>query len=339
MTQTLKNTIARIFTISAGRLRLCVDLVHRESEKSKALIFLDMVFCYLRYGTGYFDYFTFGFIFIGAKKRKTFMTMNQNLALVRRLNDPQYRALFDDKLRFNKLFAEDLGREWLDLGEADCAAFAGFLEGKPRVFAKPVDQFGGKGIERVDVETESDVKALYKRLTGAGMNCIEEEIVQHPDMNLLSDSSVNSVRITTLEKDGEIHVMYALVRMSDGTGYVDNISSGGMYCPLDENGVITADAFCDRTGEYCEKHPKTHTGFGGFRVPYFAEAVDLVKKAALRIPEIRYIGWDVAITETGPVLIEGNTIPGYDMCQNHRHIGSEGTGILPKFKAVLREEF
>ena len=32
--------------------------------------------------------------------------------------------------------------------------------------------------------------------------------------------------------------MYTLVRMGNGTKAVDNISSGGMYAPVDENGVI-----------------------------------------------------------------------------------------------------
>ena len=329
----------RIFSISAKRLRLCVNLVQRESGKAKALIFLDMVFCYLFYGAGYFDYLTFGFVFIKRTKRKTFMTMNQNLSLARRLNHPDFRGLFDDKLEFNKLFREFLGREWADLRETDCKAFAGFLSGKKRVFAKMVDQYGGKGIESIDAESETDLLALFERLKAAKMYCVEQEIVQHRDMDRLSDSSVNSVRITTLEKDGEIHIIYSLVRMSDGTSYVDNISSGGMYCPLNESGRTTAGAFCDRTGEYYTKHPKTGLEFEGFQVPYFDKAKALVKQAASLVSEIRYVGWDVAITESGPVLIEGNVIPGYDMCQNHHHLGPDKTGAAPWFKAVLGDEF
>ena len=62
--RTIKNTISRIFSISFRRFFSCIDVVHRESNRSKIYIFFDMLFCYIRYGTGYLDYLTFGFYFI-----------------------------------------------------------------------------------------------------------------------------------------------------------------------------------------------------------------------------------------------------------------------------------
>ncbi len=337
--QKIKNTFMRIRSISLGRLFLCVGLVKKESGKAGIRIFLDMVFCYLRYGIGYLDYLTFGFIYQDKAHRKTFMTMNQNLALVRRLNPVEMRDLFDNKLEFNKRFSKELGRGYLNLETANETEFRTFLNDKRVVFAKQVDQFGGKGIERIEIEREPDKGALFGQLKLNRQFDIEEEIVQHPDMNRLSDSSINSLRMTTIEKDGEVFLLYTLVRMSDGSSFVDNISSGGMYCPVGENGKITAAAFCDKTGEYYDVHPKSGTEFIGFEIPFYPEAEQLVKRSATRFPKIRYVGWDVAITKNGPVLIEGNVIPGYDMCQNYRHLGPDKVGILPKMKAILKEEF
>jgi len=334
-----KNTASRIFSISLKRLLLCVRLVRKESKKPGLFIFLDMLFCYLRYGTGYLDYLTFGFYKQDKAKRKTFMNMNQNLALVRKLNPSDFRGVLDNKLAFNHHFSALLKREYLDLNQAGLEAFENFLKEKTHVFVKQTDGFGGKGVERVDVPEQDGINSLYGYLKQKNFLVVEQEIIQHPEMDKLSDSSVNSIRITTLEKNDEIHIVYALVRMSDGVGFVDNISSGGMYCPVDSSGTITAPAFCDLTGEYYETHPKTHTVFVGFKIPFFLEATLMVEQAARMTPLTRYVGWDVAITRDGPALIEGNSIPGYDMCQNYRHLNTEKTGILPRFKDILKDEF
>lgn len=58
-------------------------------------------------------------------------------------------------------------------------------------------------------------------------------------------------------------------------------------------------------------------------------------RAAFVEPHMRYVGWDVAITPDGPVFVEGNNLPGYDMVQNSRH---RDEGVLPLFKAKLGDD-
>ena len=77
------------------------------------------------------------------------------------------------------------------------------------------------------------------------------------------------------------------------------------------------------------EHPITKFG-----VPMFQNAVELCLKAAQVKPGLAYIGWDVAITPNGPVLIEGNILPGYDMAQNSK-FHPDGKGLLPTVEAIL----
>ena len=51
--------------------------------------------------------------------------------------------------------------------------------------------------------------------------------------------------------------------------------------------------------------PGTDGSFVGFQLPYWADAKDLALRAAA-FPWARAIGWDIGISERGPVLIEGN---------------------------------
>ncbi|RKY07708.1 MAG: hypothetical protein DRP66_06140 [Planctomycetota bacterium] len=53
-------------------------------------------------------------------------------------------------------------------------------------------------------------------------------------------------------------------------------------------------------------HPQTDICFAGFQLPFWSEARALVRQAALKFAPVRTIGWDIALTPDGPVVLEGN---------------------------------
>ncbi|MBR1810654.1 MAG: hypothetical protein IJ766_03245 [Clostridia bacterium] len=331
----IQTFLRRMDMGSLRRMQRNIDTVHRESGKAKAAIFCDMVNCMLFKGFGHLDYLTFGFVYNKGAKRDTFMTMNDNIALVQQLNDRAYYHVFNNKLDFNKTFTPFLGRTYIDLHDG-FDAFAAFVGKNPVFFAKRAESFGGEGVKKVTVATGTDLQTLYASLIDDNFTLAEEAIRQHPEMNKLCDRSVNTIRIVTVvADDGTPRHVYSLVRVGSGKNDVDNISSGGMYTLLDENGRINFPMFCDKTVSYYDKHPQNGFVFKGFQIPYYKEAVDLCLKAALVEPHMRYIGWDVAITPDGPALVEGNNLPGYDMCQNHR-FHADGMGMKPAFAAALK---
>lgn len=261
------------------------------------------------------------------------MTEADNLALVRRLNDRAYYGYFSDKTVFLRIFADYTGRDWLDLRECDAERFADFCRGNNTFFAKPVDQCGGAGVCKILCPDSADFDRLYNQLRQNNQMLVEQAIAQHPDLNRLYPNSINTLRITTvIGADGRAHIMYSLLRVGHGGNCVDNISSGGMYTAIDHDGRPKGPAFCDKTGQYFSRHPDTGTDFTTFVVPCFRQAQQLCLDAATVEPHIGYVGWDVAITPDGPVLIEGNLIPGYDMCQNSAYTDH---GILPELRQVL----
>ncbi len=324
----------RLRTMSFRRMVLYAKLAAAQCKRPLVFVLLDMCICSVRYGVGYLDYYSFGFIHQKTKVRRTYMTMADNVALVRLLNDPDYKYIFEDKTEFLAKFPEYVKRDWLDLRKASPDEFYDFVSKHPVFFAKETDNFGGMGVKHINT-SETDLTALYGDLRDKKLFCLEQPVIQHPQMSTLCPSSVNTIRMVTVLKDGDVTLMYSLVRMGNGSSAVDNISSGGMYSPVNSEGVITAPAFCDKTGKFYENHPATGIKLVGFQIPMFDESTAEVKKAALVVPEIRYIGWDVAISEKGPVFIEGNTFPSYDMVQNYGHLGSVKTGIKPRFEEIL----
>lgn len=336
MLRKIKIFFGRVRTMSFKTMFGIIDQIHDELGQAKIVTLIDMIICAVTANIGYLDYHVFGFAKVKGAKRKTFMTMNENLSLVRQVNNPEDYKLFDNKVLFFEHFGEFTGRGFLNLEGKTAADLEAFCKGKDVVFAKQTETFGGQGITREPVSAETDYNELYNRLMENKQYLIEDAIVQHSKMNELYSGSVNTLRMVTLvDNDNVPHFMYALIRMGQKGAKVDNISSGGMYAPVNEKGIITHAAFCDKEGICHDVHPTSGTKLIGFEIPYFAEAVELVKKAALVVPGMRYVGWDIAITEKGPILVEGNNFPSYDMVQNYRHRDGD-EGIKAKFEEVMK---
>ena len=70
--------------------------------------------------------------------------------------------------------------------------------------------------------------------------------------------------------------------------------------------VISEGIFSDITKENCQIHPITGVKIVGFQIPFWKETLELVREAALLQTGNRSVGWDIAITDIGPELIEGN---------------------------------
>ena len=330
----IKMLIPRFQSMSLKRMKMYIDEINKNFGKNKAVTALDMCNCLVRYGTGYLDYTVFGFANIHGKARKTFMTNAMNRKVSMQTNNPEYSHFLKNKSEFHEKYREFTGREFLNMETAGAEDFRKFCDGKEKIFVKNPVSFGGQGVKCVHVDEIKDFGTELKELVENGYILAEEEIRQHSVLNELCPSCINSLRIVTLRgADNKFYFLYALLRIGSGAKDVDNITSGGMYMLLDDDGKSISRAFCDKTALYYDEHPMTGVKLKGFQVPLFKEAVDLCLKASEAVPEIGYVVWDVAITENGPVLIEGNVLPGYDMAQN-TNLSGKKEGILPKVRTI-----
>lgn len=181
------------------------------------------------------------------------------------------------------------------------------------VFVKKAeDSYGGRGVVRVQAGPDGEgFGSLLEDALGEmrGDVLIQKPIRQHEGLARLNPSSVNTYRIITLlNKDG-VQLLSAFVRFGVGDTPVDNYTSGGLVCGIDEEGRLKRFAYSHKG--CCELHPITGMRFKGYALPAFAEAVNMVKKAHPMLPTSRLVFWDVTVAEDGgPVLIEANLTEG-----------------------------
>ena len=308
--------------------------IHKETGKPTVFILADMGLCILRYGIGYQEYRGYGFVYKTAAQRSTYMTVNNNVALTRMLNDRDEYVILEDKGRFLERFDRYVRRDWLDLRKNSKEEFLEFCGKHPVIFVKPVDSFGGIGVEKFDFSDGTDPEKCYESLISNGQMIVEEQIKQHHEMDRMYSGSVNTIRIVTLLVNGESRHVYSIFRVGSGNGVTDNATSGGIYTWVDGDGTLHLPMYHEKTGIYYDAHPVSGTVIEGFKVPMYEEAVQFCLDAAKEEPGLGYIGWDVAVTEDGPVMVEANILPGNDMAQNIRW-REDGLGIKPDFEKAL----
>lgn len=140
---------------------------------------------------------------------------------------------------------------------------------------------------------------------------IQERIVQHPQLNKLCSSAVNTIRLLTLiTPDEEIIAIRAGLRIGREGSNVDNCAKGGIFVGIDmntgklmKNGIIKPPY-----GTMILQHPDSKIVFEGFEIPYFMEAVKKAKELHSKLYRVHSVGWDIAITQDGPMFIEGNSL-------------------------------
>lgn len=323
---------------SFKRLHTVIGRVKEKCGQNRVYTFFDMLVCAVRYGAGYHDYLIFGFYAMNARQRDTYMTRVRNKRLIELVNDPAYEHIFTHKNEFDKRFSAYLGREFLDLAETTPESFAAFMVDKDVIFAKPNVGESGKGIEKLEKSRFADLDEMYAYVTAPEHNfgVIEQQLVQHPDLNTLYPLAINSYRIVTLVADGVAHCAYAVSKSGNEGKYVDNMENSGICCPIDqETGKIAGCAHTSALINY-DVHPYTGVKLVGFALPFVKESVELAKKAAMEVPQIRYVGWDVCVTPDGPAIIEGNVYPGYDFWQLPEHTPDK-IGLYPYYKSLVPE--
>lgn len=315
-----------------------IDDVHNKTKKAKIVIFFDMINCMIRYGAGYYDYNIFAFYNMNHKQRKTYITRLKNKKLIMYCNDQSYSHIFNNKNEFNKVYKKYLNRDYLDLENVTLEQFKEFMKDKDIIFAKPNVGESGKGIEKLYKKDFKDLKEMFNYITDKNKNfgIIEELIVQHEALNKLYPLAINSLRIVTIVVDGKAHVVYVVSKSGNKGKFVDNMENDGLCCPVDtEKGEICNVAHTSKLITY-DTHPYTNVKLIGYKIPYIKEAMELVKKAALEVPQVKYVGWDVFIGEDGPGIIEGNDYPGYDFWQLPEHTPDK-IGLVPYYENLIKD--
>lgn len=307
----------------------------RKAGKSSMEVFKEMMELRNKYGFSPLDYQTFGFAYIEDLDQRLsyFSGLDWNNAN-HLLNQP-IEGSFDtiNKTEVYKRLKEVYSRDFLIIAEASNEEISDFLSRNKEAFAKPSDGSGGTGVKKVNLEYVKNPLYLRVLCREQGIDLLEGVITQHEDVNKLYPHSVNTLRVTTIiDEEGKLNYLPHVMRLGRAGMNIDNVSSGGIYLKVNPEGVIESPAILEDAafeghgGILYDEHPDTGVTFKGYQLPNMDQAYELVEKASSLMPQYRYVGWDVALTEDGADLIEINLYAAYDMNQCY-HLSEEKKGL------------
>lgn len=321
--------------VNFGRFKEVIDELHRRTGKSKAWLAADVVRCMKKYDAGYNDYQIFQWYNLKDWQKDTFFTRFRNKKFIMMMNDQSYSDCFNDKIKFNNIFKDFLGRDFIDVKNASKEEIAEFFKGKEKIFCKMLDLSCGKGAELLYAKDFANADAFYDYIVKKDFDLLEGVIENHPDLAEMYPCSANCMRmITLIDDNGEPHLIYCVQKFGNEGRVVDNF---GLHGPVDlETGEFLFPAHPgDTTSDILyTQHPYTGKKLIGFKTPMFKEAKEMILKAAQVIPQLRYVGWDVAITPDGPVIIEGNDYCAHDFWQLPGQT-PDGIGAMPMLERLI----
>jgi hypothetical protein len=299
-----------IITLDMSTFISFLNYAQKKSSRTKTGLLLDIVYSVLRYKISIVEYFQFNFSLLKKEERINYVGTPLLEEYQLKMNPKSERYILQNKLKFLEIYAPFIKHSHATLADLqahnDCAAKV--LHNKSgKIVLKSIFGERGMKIEVISVR-DLDSQAIIKCLAATGNDFIEECVVQHRDLMRLSPSGLNTMRIVTqLNNDDEVEILSTLLRISINSP-IDNWSAGNIAAPINfSTGIIECPAcYKDITKPDEYYHPITGVKIMGFKIPYWKESLQMVKDAALYNKKNRSIGWDIAVTDDGPDLIEGN---------------------------------
>ncbi len=328
MIRTAKAIVAEksgYYTAQAlGRIRdqVRLRLPDRSEEEIEETLYRTIYF-YWAYGCDVDEYFYYHFAGKPHDQIKAYVTKREKVIYTNWLNNIDDAHYLQNKFETYRLFKEKYRREMILCDSEDCCEeFLGFVKRHPVFVVKALHLGGGQGIHKDDVlglsedqirekfrSLLAEVSAINGQLNSWGSKsgfAVEELIEQGKEIGKLHPQSVNVVRMPTLLINGEIRVYQPWLKIGCGDSFVDNGHTGGLMAGIDaRTGVVDTPGYSELPAVF-EYHPDTGIRIPGTVIPAWDELVDTVKELSSRLPTIRYISWDMAWTNKGWAIMEGN---------------------------------
>ena len=188
------------------------------------------------------------------------------------------------------------------------------------IFGKPFDSVCSMGTAKINAYDPAQDAAILGDGTAVSVEVIAEVIDDlglaylfqtllrpHEDIEALIGPCVSSVRMFVMSDENGCSLFRAAWKIPATANDADNFwREGNILAGVDVvTGKIGRTLVRTQSGtEPIAEHPITGVAFDSMTFPHWDQMRETVLAAANQIPSCHFQGWDVALTDQGPILVE-----------------------------------
>lgn len=245
-------------------------------------------------------------------------------------------VLFKNKMKTYEALKPFYKRDIIEVKDfSDYQKFVDFANKNRTFIVKETLGSLGRNVNKITISKELDAKTVFLNILRYG-GCICESWIEQSDIfKQFNESSVNTVRIVGIYDGEKVHRMHSIIRTGRSGAIVDNAAQGGIFAEVNvDTGEVVSDGYTEINTDHFEVHPDSKVKFKGFQIPYWDELIELINEMHKLCYPISLAGWDLALTDNGWVLVEGNSKP--FMCDMQLlHYKTCGVGLKKEFQFFL----
>ena len=200
-----------------------------------------------------------------------------------------------------------------------------FLENGENTFIKPLRGINGKGTlsigkrlpsvlpswEQLPLKQPLSLDAIVEHICSKSNPefIIQKRLIPSTETAIFSENVLQTLRIMTLQSNRGVDIVAAALKIGSGKSAVDNLLHGENMIAavnLDNGKLGAAVEVINGKPVWHSKHPISGASIEGYHLKNIEEIKILVRRAAECFPWFKSIGWDVGLTEDGPLILEGN---------------------------------
>lgn len=278
------------------------------------------------------EYGDLDFIHRTAENRATYITTFYNFDLYDKINNKIHRDDFHNKIRFLNKFSAIIKREWIEITNSNDEQISSFLSKHNKIVFKFSYGDSGKEVKIIAFDKKMDIETFKRIASENNFDMAEECLENHEHLAYFNETSLNTIRIVTVNTRKNIDILFAGLRIGAKGSVLDNISQGGAVARIDLNtGKINSGFYTKSSSELTDDIAADAIGY---QLPYWEDVKDLAIKAAGVIPQMGIVAWDICITPNGPEIIEGNESFGSVIMQLYYNCTEEG--LKPKLLEIIQ---